>query len=228
MGSLPPSVQYPLGTHPRWTHLDSGGLLRGASQREAAKPLGLLRILSPLRLPVPPLVHYPAFRTPPRYPLQPPRSCLMDQRRSVRGTRRSRYHRRRPRPSRRASGNGPPAPCYVPPSSTSAKDSSACCSSSTSSSTRSPGACCWRTSSPPTRFALGGHSRMDTQRVSGVRAAFGVELPLRELFEAPTVAELVLNILQRASRAPGGPLGREGRPGASIRKTIKSGRFATP
>jgi len=56
-GTPVPRAQYPLGTHFRWTHLDAGGLLRGASQREAAKPLGLLRILSPLRLPVSPLVH---------------------------------------------------------------------------------------------------------------------------------------------------------------------------
>ncbi len=72
-------------------------------------------------------------------------------------------------------------------------------------------------------FALGGHSLLATQVASRIRITFGLELPLRVLFEDPTLEQLAATIEKALGLAPSAPSSQPGK-----KKSGADGSLAAP
>jgi len=54
-------------------------------------------------------------------------------------------------------------------------------------------------------FNLGGHSLLATQIISRMRHAFSIEVPLRQVFDAPTIAEMATIITENQVKRASAP-----------------------
>jgi acyl carrier protein len=54
-------------------------------------------------------------------------------------------------------------------------------------------------------FKLGGHSLLITQLVAKIRDSFNIEIPLRDLFTAPTVSELA-QLIEKSQQQNSAPI----------------------
>ena len=79
-------------------------------------------------------------------------------------------------------------------------------------------------------FDLGGHSLMAAQLLARLRDAFGVEIPLKDLFDASTVAALAHRVEDalRAQRGEAGPTDREGRPLGAAPRLVRAAAVVVP
>ena len=74
-------------------------------------------------------------------------------------------------------------------------------------------------------FALGGHSLLAILVMSQLRETFAVELPVRRLFESPTIRELSRHIdgARRGEGSVASPIGRVSREGKQPLLSARSG-----